>query len=252
MLKKSWKLFFKDDVFDIIDPEKKDENRNYLDKIIYRLKSEWIIISLKSGVYIVPSNEDKLLNKIDLIEKYYLKLLKKYITYNVWSSYYITWRKALEFHLKNFEVQQKTYIINRDLNKKIKVWNYEIIFKTISGKQENKKINLFWILNKFVVIKSIEWVDLKISSLELSLIETALVNDLELGIPIDILSKTIKKYAKVFNKDVFYEIWKYKYIMAFNRLKEISKNIDKDLYDIFLDIIKKNWWLFIWEWLRGF
>jgi hypothetical protein len=40
--------------------------------------------------------------------------------------------------------------------------------------------------------------------------------------------------------------------MSVNRLKEISKNIDKNLYLIFLDIIKKNWWLFIWEGLRGF
>jgi len=39
--------------------------------------------------------------------------------------------------------------------------------------------------------------------------------------------------------------------MSFNRLKEISKNIDNDLYKFFLDIIKSNGWLFIWEWLRG-
>jgi hypothetical protein len=28
--------------------------------------------------------------------------------------------------------------------------------------------------------------------------------------------------------------------MAFNRLKELSKNIDNELYLVFLDIIKKN------------
>jgi hypothetical protein len=55
----------------------------------------------------------------------------------------------------------------------------------------------------------------------------------------------------VMNKDIFYKIWKYKFIMSFNRLKEIAKHIDKPLYEIFLDIIKKNGWLFIWEWLRG-
>jgi len=38
--------------------------------------------------------------------------------------------------------------------------------------------------------------------------------------------------------------------MSFNRLKELSKPIDLSLYNLFLDIIKKNWWLFIWEWLR--
>jgi hypothetical protein len=40
--------------------------------------------------------------------------------------------------------------------------------------------------------------------------------------------------------------------MSFNRLKELSKGIDEQLYMIFLDIIKKNWGLFIGEGLRGF
>jgi hypothetical protein len=38
--------------------------------------------------------------------------------------------------------------------------------------------------------------------------------------------------------------------MAFNRLKELSKSVDNDLYEIFLDIIKKNGGLFIGEGLR--
>lgn len=252
MLKTSWKIYFKEDIFDMIDPEKKPKYQNYLDKIVYRLKSENIIISLKSWVYIVPSDEDINLNKIDLLEKYYLKLLKKYITYYVWNNYYITWKKALEFHLKNYEIAQKTYIINRSLNKKILVWNYEIIFKTIKTTQDNKNINLYNNFSNYIVVKNIDDIEFKISCLELSLVETALLNDLELWLPIEILSKTIKKYSKYFNKDIFYEIWKYKYIMSFNRLKEISKNIDKDLYNTFLDIIKKNWGLFIWEGLRWF
>jgi hypothetical protein len=40
--------------------------------------------------------------------------------------------------------------------------------------------------------------------------------------------------------------------MSFNRLKELSRWIDKQLYMIFLDIIKRNWGLFIGEGLRGF
>jgi hypothetical protein len=40
--------------------------------------------------------------------------------------------------------------------------------------------------------------------------------------------------------------------MSFNRLKELSKGIDEQLYMIFLDIIKKNGGLFIGEGLRGF
>jgi hypothetical protein len=42
------------------------------------------------------------------------------------------------------------------------------------------------------------------------------------------------------DKDIFYKIGKYKFIMSFNRLKEIAKPIDRELYEVFLDIIKKN------------
>jgi hypothetical protein len=59
-------------------------------------------------------------------------------------------------------------------------------------------------------------------------------------VDLELISKAIKKYSKFFNIDNFYYIGSLKYIIAFNRLKEISKNIDKKLYEVFLDIIKKN------------
>lgn len=250
---KWWKIIFKDDIFDLIDPEKKAIYSNKLNKTIYKLKAMWIIVNLRAWVYIIPDTDDTNLNIIDLIDKYYLKLLKKYISYYVWSNYYISGRKSLEFHMKNSEIPDKIFIVNRSLNKKIIIWNLEIIFKTISGTDIYwKKINLFSKMSEFIVTKKVESLEFKLSCLELSLIEAALVNDTELWVPVDLLSKSIKKYAKVMNKDIFYKIWKYKFIMSFNRLKEIAKHVDTGLYEVFLDIIKKNGWLFIWEWLRGF
>ena len=249
---KWWKILFKDDIFEMIDPEKKKIYINKLNKYLYKLKSLWILVNLKAWVYIVPDIEDADLNKIDLIDKYYLKLLKKYIIFHVWSSYYISWRKSLEFHMKNLEIPEKIFVVNRLINKKIKIWNLEIIFKTISGNDIYwKKINLFTKMSEFSVIKQIEWLDFKLSWLELSLVEAALVNDIDLWVPVELLSNSIKKYSKVMDKDIFYKIGKYKFIMSFNRLKEIAKPIDRELYEVFLDIIKKNGWLFIWEWLRA-
>lgn len=252
MLKKWWNVIFKDDIFEIIDPERKEKYNNILDKTIYKLRANNIIISLKAWVYIVPSEEDKKMNKIDLVDKYYLKLLKRYISYYVSNDYYISWKKALEFNMKNFEIPEKVFIVNRSLNKKIKVGNYEIVFKTISWRLEEKKINLYTKLSNFIINKEIDWLSFKISCLELSLVETALVNDVEGWIPLELLIRTIKKYSKVMDEKIFYEIGKFKFVMSFNRLKEISKTIDKNLYNVFLDIIKKNGWLFIGEWLRGF
>ena len=71
--KKWWKILFKDDIFEIIDPEKKTKFNSYLNKIIYRLKANNIIISIKAWVYIIPTKEDLNLNNIDLLDKYYLK-----------------------------------------------------------------------------------------------------------------------------------------------------------------------------------
>ncbi|MFK7780425.1 MAG: hypothetical protein QM490_04820 [Candidatus Gracilibacteria bacterium] len=250
---KGGKIVFRDDIFEIIDPEKKAIYSSKLNKYIYKLKSMGVIVNLRAGVYIVPDTEDVKLNKIDLIDKYYLKLLKKYIIYYVGSSYYISGRKSLEFHMKNFEIPEKIFIVNRSLNKKIKIGNLEIIFKTISGTDiYGKKINLFSKMSEFIVSKKIENLGFKLSCLELSLIEAALVNDTELGIPVELLSKSIKKYGEVMNKDIFYKIGKYKFVMSFNRLKEIAKHINKDMYEVFLDIIKKNGGLFIGEGLRGF
>jgi hypothetical protein len=77
----------------MIDPECKSEYQTKLNKIVYQLRAQAIIIALKSGVYIVPTAGDETLNEVDLLEKYYIKLLKKYITAEVGSDYYISSQK---------------------------------------------------------------------------------------------------------------------------------------------------------------
>lgn len=251
MWKKWWNVVFKSDIFDIIDPENKPEYSSQLNKLIYRLKAWGHIISLKAWVYIVPDDEDSDINSVDLIDKYYLKLLKKYITKEVWSEYYISWLKSLQFHMKDMSVPARIYITTRNLNKKIQLWEYEIVFKTLSGKYQWKKLNLYWKFSQYKKDTEIEWLEFKTSWLELSLLEATLVSDSYEWLDISILVKAIKKYGKVMNKEIFKEVGKYKYNMSFNRLKEIAKTIDRELYDLFLDVIKKNGWCFVWEWLRA-
>lgn len=250
MLRKSWKVILKDEVFEIIDPEKKPEYQTKVDKVIYQLKSQKVIINLKNWVYLIPWEDDLKLNEIDLIEKYYYQLLKKYIILNCSNEYFISWKKSLEINNKNFSIPEKIYIVNRKIDKKIFIWNYQIIFKTIKANIDSKSVNLYSKLSKFTICTKIDDINFKNSCLELSLVESALISDSIEWIDISIINKTIKKYHKVFDKQKFYDIWKLKFIMSFNRLKELSKGIDTELYELFLDIIKTNWWLFIWEWLR--
>ncbi len=249
--KKWWKILFKKDIFEIVDPEHKKEYTSFVNKLIYRLKSQWCIISLKSGVYIVPDSQDMKLNSVDLIEKYYMKLLKKYITHFVWSQYYISGIKSLELHMKDYSIPEKIYVINKELNKKIFVWNYEIHFKTLTWKYQWKSIPLYRKFSRFTREIIYDDITLKISCLELALLESALVSDSYEGINVGLLVKAIKKYKTVLDHDTFREIGKYKYNMSCNRLKEISRTLDTSLYHLFLEIIKQNGGCFVGEGLRG-
>ena len=251
LLRKWWKVVLKKEIFEIIDPEYKTKYTQLVDKLIYRLRAEGHIISLKAGVYIVPESEDKNLNSVDLLEKYYLKLLKKYISESVGSSYYISGLKSLEFHMKDYSLPERIYITNRSLNKKIKIGQYEIIFKTLSGKHQGKKINLYQKFSRYSKELDISWVNIKVSWLELALLESALVWDMYEGIQIWLLTKTLKKYGKILDYSVFEEVGKYKYNMSVNRLKELTKTLDPELSQLFLSIIKKNGGCFVGEGLRG-
>jgi hypothetical protein len=95
----------------------------------------------------------------------------------------------------------------------------------------------------------IYWVWFRIADLELALFEAALIEDSE-WVDVSLLNKSLKKYAKYFKIDVFYNLWELKYSMSLNRLKELAKWIDPKLSQVFLDIIKKNGWLFVGESLR--
>lgn len=250
VLKKWWKVIFNYDIFELVNPEQKPEYITIVNKIIYKLKAQKIIIPIRNWVYIVPEKWDMDLNEIDLIEKYFYRLLKKYITYNCRSEYYISWNKALEIHLKNFWIPEKITVVNRNISKKVMIWNYEVIFKKISGSTKTKKENLYSRFSKMTTTVTIDDIWFKISNLELALLESCTIWDNEIWVDILLVNKALKKYSKFFNIDNFYYISEYKYNLAVNRLKELSKNIDIKLYNIFLDIIKKNGGVFVWEWLR--
>jgi len=118
------------------------------------------------------------LNAIDLLEKYYIRLLKKYITQIVGSQYYISGTKALQFHMKDYSIPSRIYVVNRSINKKIQIGKYEIIFKVLSGKNQGKKINLFSRFIEYSEEIEIDTTHLKISCLELALMESALITDM--------------------------------------------------------------------------
>lgn len=192
------------------------------------------------------------MNRVDLIDKYYAALLKKYITHFVGSHYFIAGKKALEIHLRDFSFPETIFIINRSLNKKVCVGSYTIVFKTISGNiGEKKKINLYVRLAPYVQLKQMDTIELKVANLELAILEALVLHGAYESVDVALITRALKKYKTVIDTTVLYEIGKYKYVMAFNRLKELAKPVAPELSAICLDIIKKNGGLFIGEGLRG-
>lgn len=250
--KKRWKVVFKKDIYEIIDPELKPEYQAMTDKIIYQLRAQKYIRVLKNGVYIVPEIGEEELHDIELIDKYYYLLLKKYISENVGAEYYIGWGKALEFHMKDFSLSESLHIITKDTEKKIQMGEYELVFKTIVGKNSGKTMNLFPKLKPYIQEIQYENIKLKVACIELALLEAALIYSTEEWLQFELLSKAIKKYGKTLNHEIFYDIGKYKFSMSFNRLKEIAKPISPELSKVFLEVIKKNGGNFIGEGLRWF
>jgi hypothetical protein len=248
--KKKWKIIFKTDIFNLIDPDLNKKNNTKVAKIIYRLLGEKKILKIRNWVYIIPLPEDFSLNEIDLIEKYFFSLVKKYISKEVSSYYFISWDKALEFNLRDLSIRDKIYVINRNINKKIKIWDYEIIFKTITSNKNWKKINLYNKFSKFTKTFEVDNITLRASNLELALLESCTLNDIYEDLDLVKIKKALKKYKKVLDKDILDNIIKYKYIVWANRLKELSKTIDKDLSDLFLELIKNNWGNFVGRSLR--
>lgn len=247
--KKRWKLIKREDIFDYIDPDKMEKNASKLDKLVYLLLSKRVLITLKKSIYVIPTDDDLKTNEVDLLERYYFPLIKKIISQNVRSDYFVCAKSSLDFNMKNFAVPDKLFIMTRNLNKKIKIWEKELIFKTISWNIKWKKTNIFSRLSKFTHSLEIWWASFKVANLELSLLESTLISDNLVWNDINLIIKTLMKYKKVLNLKSFEEIWEYKYILAINRLKELSKSVDKSLYECFLSIVKKRW-LFIWDWVR--
>lgn len=247
--KKRWKLVKREDIFDYIDPDKMEKNASKLDKLVYLLLSKKVLITLKKWIYVIPTDVDLKTNEIDLLERYYFPLIKKIISQNVRSDYFICWKNSLDFNMKNFAVPDKLFVMTRSLNKKIKIWDKELIFKTISWNVKWKKTNIFSRLNKFVNSFEVSGFNFRVANLELSILESGLISDNKTWNDIELLMKTLLKYKKVLNFKTFEEIWEFKYILSINRLKELSKSVDNQLYKCFLDIVKKKW-LFVWNSIR--
>lgn len=245
LYKNEWKIFDIYDIWKIIDPDfspddKKNINKIY--KIIYLLKSNWVIFPIKNSLFFINSPLSKKIDEQEIIDNNYWKILKKIISQNT-PFYFIGWDKSLEIITKDYSLPEEITIYTKELDKKIKISsNHTVIFKTIkSGKKTDNK-NIFNKLAHYSQNVVIDEINLKTANKELALLESLTIKKID-WINEYLVNKFIKKYGKSLDFSIIWDLVEYKYITSINRLRKIAQEwwMD-DIYENSLKVIKNNWW----------
>lgn len=241
--KLEWKVLSISNIWDIIDPDYSKGNTRHKQevyKLIYRLKSNNIIAPLKNWLYFLTCGI--MTRDIDIIDDNYWNIVYKIIKDEANWIYFIWWNKSLELHLKDYSIQNKLIVYTKDIQKIIRINSkYSIVFKTFTPWKNCKKFS-FNSLNKFLVKISVNNINFSVAWEELALLDSLLLADSKLWIDNYLILKYLKKFEKYLSREKLWEIVRIKYISAINRLRIIAQNnkLEK-LYQICLDIIKKEW-----------
>jgi len=241
--KLEWKVLSIFDIWDIIDPDFSKWNKKHIQeiyKIIYRLKSNNIITTLKNWLYFVSL--DSKIREVDIIDSHYWDIIFKIIRDETDWLYFIWWNKALELHLKDYGIQNKLIVYTKDVQKIINInSNFKIHFKIFTVWKNSKKF-VFNNLKQYICNIEIGRNRFQVAWEELALLDSLILADNKIWIDNYLILKYLKKFEKYLSRDKLWEIVRIKYISAINRLRIITQNnkLDK-LYQICLDIIKKEW-----------
>lgn len=241
--KLDWKILSIYDIWDIIDPDFSKWNKKHIQeiyKIIYRLKSNNIITTLKNWLYFISLNSS--IREVDIIDSHYWDIVSKIIKDETNWTYFIWWNKSLELHLKDYSIQNKLIVYTKDIQKIININSIlRIQFKIFSPWKNSKKFS-FNSLNKYLTKISINNINFLVAWEELALLDSLILADNKLWIDNYLILKYLKKFEKYLSRERLWEIVRIKYISAINRLRIIAQNnkLEK-LYQACLDIIKKEW-----------
>lgn len=238
LINSSEDIFSLNDIWSIIDPDFSKWKSTYstlIYKTIYRLKSNKIIISIKNWLYVI--NRWQNFN----IDDYYWQIALKIIKSETQWDYFISSSKALEFHLKDYSIQNKLIVYTKYIQKTIIISpDFKIYFKTFSI-PTLKNYSYSKLINENTSKITYNSLIFKISNLELSLLDS-LIESHNNKINAYIIEKFLKKYKSLLNRDILGNLVKIKYITSINRLRSISQELHyEDLYLKCLDIIKVEW-----------
>lgn len=208
--------------------------------MLYRLKGNHILTPIKQGLYYVSMSEDTNIEAV--IEDRYWRIVKKILSREAGSEYFISGNKALEMLMKDYSAPKKLLVSGKDSTKNLQIsGTYSLSIRPItSGKKTGNK-NLYTALRKYADTVEVEGEKLRIACPELALLDTLLVRDAENGIDRYLVEKFLKRSSKILRREVLGKLVSLKYITAINRLRSIARNMkNMPIYEMCLDIIKQE------------
>lgn len=246
--KKMWKIITTQDIKDLVDPGAREivSEDARVAQTVYALKWQWVIQSLRNGLYYVCDGETEDVESI--IDKHYWEVVKTIISQEVGKDYIIWGEKALELLMMDFSIPYSLIIYTRDISKKVAISpRHEILFRTMITGEKTHRVNAFGILKKQsapIDIKiNMKREILKVFWYEAALLDTLTIHDHEEGIAEALALKFIKRYESKLERGNFGILVSIRYIRAINRLRQITKEHGYTrLYENCLDVIKKEGW----------
>lgn len=176
------------------------------------------------------------------IHDLYWKIIWKLIKLHAPSGGIIGWEKALELHLQNFSIPDILIIYTRDTSLRIKLSdNREVHFRTlVSGEKTWKKPLWRLIVSNSISLKQPFEIDF--CSRELALMEALSLRRHEIGIWDNNIIQFLKLFHSKIDREILWNLARYRYIRPLNRLRVISKNLEyADIYNMTLEIIRDEW-----------
>lgn len=244
MMKYEWRLCMMSDLKKI---GQKVLMEDYTDmkfyKIIYFLKNRWYLETIKKNIFFVKA-PDLILNKQNILDNSYRFVVKNHCNDFSSGRWYVSWLKALEIHLKSYDVPDELIIVNQNKqSSEILLYDKQVLFKTYSNSRE--KENLFKFFYNYTQEVVLQWQKIQIAGLELSILESfynpSLISKWYLQ---ELIKKTIKNYWTQINLLIFESIIKKaKHNSSMNRFYKSILSIDAEFAEKIRFIIKKYGYL---------
>lgn len=198
-------------------------------KLIHRLISTGIIISIRKGMYLWNRN-----GKLDP-EDFYWPMVKKVIAENYQGQGIIIGMKSLAFGLRDYSLSETLSVaVPRDGGKIALLGQYVMVAQHI----RSEKRSLYPIMREHATRIPIEGVELLVTAPEHALLEALTTRSGQDITDTGVVLRWLKKNASTLREEVFGEFIPYRYISATNRLKYLAYDLGMTpLYEMMIRLI---------------